>query len=201
VSLILDALRKLEREKEAPRRGFQVMTHVPWSRQGSGTRLLTAAVVGLSVAVGVLGFALWRRTVQAPVPVALSPLTAPAESAPPAALSEPAPAAAVPTPRPSTAIAAVSPPPARRAIARPAVAAGVDPGPPVAPPKPPGPTPAPKKGELHLNAISRQDGQPVALPNDRLVREGDVFDGVRVIHIGESSVEVEVDGRRKTVGF
>jgi hypothetical protein len=55
--------------------------------------------------------------------------------------------------------------------------------------------------ELRLNAISQQDGLPVAILNDRLVREGDVFDGIRVIRIGDAEVEVEVDGRRRVVRF
>ena len=31
MSLILDALKKLEREKEMPDRGFLVLSHLPWS--------------------------------------------------------------------------------------------------------------------------------------------------------------------------
>jgi hypothetical protein len=197
VSLILDALRKLEREKEAPGRGFLVMTHVPWARASSGTRLLTLAVAFLTVAVGVLGFALWRRTVPAPSAVTSvlrptpAPTIAPPEQAPVAAVVAPSPSIVpeppTPAPSPSPAAQTKAPRAGKPATPRPAPAAEA--------------TPAPKKGELHLNAISRQNGQPVALLNDRLVREGDVFDGVRVIHIGESSIEVEVDGRRKTVGF
>jgi hypothetical protein len=52
-----------------------------------------------------------------------------------------------------------------------------------------------------LNAISRQDGHPVALLNDRLVREGDAFDGVRIVRIGETEVEIEVGGKRRVIGF
>jgi CRP-like cAMP-binding protein len=55
--------------------------------------------------------------------------------------------------------------------------------------------------ELRLNAISQQDGRPVAILNDRLVREGDIFDGIRVVRIGEAEVEVEVDGKRRIVRF
>jgi len=56
-------------------------------------------------------------------------------------------------------------------------------------------------GELRLNAITQQDGRPVAVLNDRIVREGDSFDGIRVLRIGESEVEVEVHGERKVVKF
>lgn len=55
--------------------------------------------------------------------------------------------------------------------------------------------------ELRLNAISQQDGRPVAILNDRLVREGDIFDGILVVRIGEAEVEVEVDGKRRIVRF
>jgi hypothetical protein len=41
----------------------------------------------------------------------------------------------------------------------------------------------------------------VALLNDRLVREGDMFAGVRVIRIGEDYVEIEVKGERRTIRF
>ena len=45
---------------------------------------------------------------------------------------------------------------------------------------------------LVLHAISEQDGVPVAVVNDRVVREGDRFDGVRILRIGAAEVEVEV---------
>jgi hypothetical protein len=55
--------------------------------------------------------------------------------------------------------------------------------------------------EFRLTAISTRDGEPIALLNDRLVREGDRFDGVRVIRIGVAEIEIEVDGERRTIGF
>ncbi len=55
--------------------------------------------------------------------------------------------------------------------------------------------------ELRLNAISVKDGHPVAILNDRLVREGDMFDGIRVLRIGDAEVEVEVAGERRTLRF
>jgi hypothetical protein len=66
------------------------------------------------------------------------------------------------------------------------------------------PAPAPKVAspdELRLSAISRRDGRPVALINDRLVFEGDSFEGVRVLRIGETEVEVEVNGQRRVLRF
>ncbi len=37
--------------------------------------------------------------------------------------------------------------------------------------------------------------------NDRLVREGDSFDGIRILKIGDAEVEVEVAGQRRTLRF
>jgi hypothetical protein len=59
---------------------------------------------------------------------------------------------------------------------------------------PPGPI-------LLLHAISEQDGAPIAVVNERVVREGDSFDGVRILRIGATEVEVEVDGARRTLRF
>ena len=67
-------------------------------------------------------------------------------------------------------------------------------------PRAPSPSPA-GEIELRLNAISQQDGRPVAVLNDRVVREGDVFEGIHVIRIGEAEVEVEVNGKRRMVRF
>jgi hypothetical protein len=55
--------------------------------------------------------------------------------------------------------------------------------------------------DLHLNAISQRDGRPLALINDRLVFEGDSFDGVKILRIGEEEVEVEVRGKRRVLRF
>jgi hypothetical protein len=46
-----------------------------------------------------------------------------------------------------------------------------------------------------------QDGHPVAVLNDRIVREGDSFEGVRVLRIGETEVEIEVKGERRVIRF
>jgi hypothetical protein len=77
---------------------------------------------------------------------------------------------------------------------------------PTAPAKPAQATPAPRRepaadDQVQLQAISHQDGVPVAVVNDRLVREGDSFDGIRVVRIGAAEVEIEVRGRRRVVRF
>ncbi len=56
-------------------------------------------------------------------------------------------------------------------------------------------------GEVRLNAITQRDGRPMALINDRLVFEGDSFDGIKVLHIGEAEVEVEIRGQRRVLRF
>jgi hypothetical protein len=52
-----------------------------------------------------------------------------------------------------------------------------------------------------LQAITQRDGRPLALINDRLVREGDSLNGARVVRIGETEVELEVAGRRLVLSF
>jgi hypothetical protein len=41
----------------------------------------------------------------------------------------------------------------------------------------------------------------VAVLNDRIVREGDSVDGVLVVRIGETEVEIEVKGKRRVIRF
>ena len=203
MSLILEALRKLERDKDTPERGFLVTTHVPWAQTHRNSRLVGLAVLALALAVAALAAALWRgrgtpaggRAVASPSPsspsqssptASATPSGSPAIVARPSFVAPPLPLPSPPTtsgnhrsdrtlrPGVSAPPAASTPPPAPRAAAGP---------------------------ELRLNAISRQDDRPVAILNDRLVREGDVFDGIRVIRIGETEVEVEVRGQRRVLRF
>jgi uncharacterized membrane protein len=60
---------------------------------------------------------------------------------------------------------------------------------------------SPPAPEFRLTAISTRDGEPIALLNDRLVREGDRFGDVRIIRIGTTEIEIEIDGERRTIGF
>jgi hypothetical protein len=72
---------------------------------------------------------------------------------------------------------------------------------PVAAPSPaPANAASPSPG-LRLQAISERDGKPIALVNDHLMREGDEFEGVRVLSIRGTEVEVEVQGRRTVLRF
>jgi len=242
MSLILDALRKLEREKAAHEPGVLVVGSVPW---GEASRLRRFAVVGgalLALAVaGLAGFLLRRPTPPLPTPapaagVALQPsptpearprptatpalATPPARAevppAPPIRISRPLPGAREsapverertpqPTPPPAAADAV---PPASAEAPTPTVALGAPaaeaPSETVEPSQAESKAPPalPKAGEeLRLHAISERDGRPVAMINDRLVFEGDSFDGVRVLHIGTTEVEVEVGGERRVLRF
>jgi hypothetical protein len=184
VSLILDALRKLERDKDAREPGVVVVGAVPWGQRGSRRWLaasLTAAALLALLAVGG-----WLRR-GAPGPAA-SP--GPAIPAVPAA----SPPAAPGTPGSP----AVAPPPRDLALPAPggrpeAATEGLEPPLPEAPPA--------DNDDVRLTAISQKDGRPVAFVNDRLVFEGDSFDGIKVLRIGEAEVEVEVRGKRRVLRF
>jgi hypothetical protein len=185
VSLILDALKKVEREKDAHEPNVLVVGSVPWGARARSWRPLVVALLG-TVLVALVAFALWPRERAArpaatPSPAVSSPApAAPAVVRDAASPTAPAPAAVVPPPEPRR----PSVPEAEPAAAE-------------APPSPP----APAADDLRLNAISQRDGRPVALINDRLVFEGDGFDGVKVLRIGEAEVEVEVRGQRRVLRF
>jgi len=206
VSLILEALKKLEREKEAGARGFVVLSHLPWAGVRSGGRTMAGSVVAIVVALVALaavGTAVWRWRGAAGAPAVTAPAPAVPATAAPAA-SEPG--MTMPTGR--------VPPPGQLDTRPVAVRPPAPPASPFTPPKPAnaeshaaanapaGQEPAVVKGvELRLNAISVKDGHPVAILNDRLVREGDSFDGIRILRIGDAEVEVEVAGVRRTLRF
>ena len=199
MSLILEALRKLERDKDTPERGFLVTAHLPWAQAHKHSRLVGLAVLALALAVAALAAALWRgrgtpagaTVVASPSPS--SPAAAPAiQSGSPATAATPA-VVAPPLPRPG--------PPATSGKLRSDRAERPESSAPAATSTPPAPRGGAAGPELRLNAISRQDDRPVAILNDRLVREGDLFDGIRVIRIGETEVEVEVQGQRRVIRF
>jgi hypothetical protein len=175
VSLVLEALKKLDREKGRDERGFVVMAAAPWptraARQWPAWVALVVATAGAVVAV---------------LALRPSPAPAPPPAARPAALPEPAPVVAAPPPTVPSADATVPrPAPARvapRPVVEPAVVPTHDPGP-------------------RLQAISERDGQPIAMINDHLVRVGDEVDGMRVLAIRVDEVDIEVRGRRTTLRF
>lgn len=190
MSLILDALRKLERDKDAREPGVVVVGSVPWGERRS-RRSLWLVVAGALLVLLAGG---WWRLMKAPAskqgtPAAAGPTStpAPAPHAPPAV---PPPTASGGTSPPATA-------PSLRQLVLPAPDAATD----TPAEAPPAAGRAAASDDVRLTAISRRDGRPVALINDRLVFEGDSFDGIKVLRIGEAEVEVEVRGTRRVLRF
>ena len=177
MSLILEALKKLERDKPTDARGKDVVLLAPvhWPSRPGRAPWIAASLVLLAIAAVTGVVLLARRPQHAHAPEQPAALVRPA--APPASpepVGQPVPAGARP---PLTA-------PARAAL-------------PVRAASTPRPTPVP----FVLTAIAEQDGHPVAVINDRIVRVGDALQGARVLRIGEGEVELEADGRRFTLGF
>jgi len=176
VSLVLEALKKLDREKGRAERGFVVMAATPWPARAARRWPVWAAALVVASAVGAWAVISQRRA--GPAAPGTAPVGTGAAAAVPDVAAMPAariaPALAVDVTRPARApVAAVAPPPAAEHGA----------------------------GGLRLQAISARDGQPVAIINDHLVRIGDEFDGVRVLAIREAEVDVEVRGQRATLRF
>lgn len=171
MSLILEALRKLERERPAPDRGVVVMTAaglLAERRPVPGWLWLAAGVAaGLGMAVAIVAL---RRYPDAGPP-------------PHASTARPAASVALPVAPSPSAWPSASP----SATARPQLSTL--------------PAPSPSAPALVLQAITIQDGRPVALINDRLLREGDEIAGLRVLRIGDAEVEVEANGVRTILRF
>ena len=180
MSLILEALKKVERERATPeQRGFLVLGPAAWTPSRSNVGM----ILGMAAAAIVAGGAVYLLTRPDASPPSVRPGENAAAPAPapqrldlPAAGSawEPPPVSSAPRPRP--------------AAGAPATASVSQDG-------------APATRVLTLNAISEQGGVPIAVVNDRVVREGETFDGIRVLRIRASEVEVEVDGARRILRF
>jgi hypothetical protein len=195
VSLIFEALKKLEREKQVPERGFVVVAQRGWPSRHRTRWLAWIGVAALVVALVGLGF--WSRFGPRLAPPEPTPARVPGQT--PATLStsraRDAAPSLLPTPSRLQRLEVIAPPPAvtaGQARSRSGPPATVAPGAGDAVP-----TPRP----LVLQAISRRDGRPVAILSERLVHEGDSFDDVRVIRIGEDEVELEIHGERRTLRF
>ena len=176
MSLVLEALKKLEREKGRDERGFLVMAATPWPA-GHARRwpIWVAAGVAAGAAAAILALRVWAPAPAAPAP---PPSSVGSGVSVPALVPAPVRAEEGPRSTPPPALApAAAPPPA-------ATAPASDPG-----------------HGLRLQAITWRDGQPIAMVSDRLVRVGDEFEGVRVLAIRDAEVDVEVRGRRATLRF
>jgi len=192
LSLILEALKKLDREKQAPDRGLLVVGPASWpSRRGGRATAAMSALVGGVLAIAGMGAVLWLYGKRSP--------TADAPPPAPAAAHTPAPVLAPPTSERPPVATGRAPATAPSPAGSPARASAPVPG--ELPPARAAKAASPAADRFQLQAISAQDGHPVAVLNDRLVREGDLFDGVRVVRIGADEVEIEVAGRRRLVKF
>lgn len=225
MSLILEALRKLEREKQAADRpGFVVLPAASWGEGRSRAGLLFGLVLlfavftalGIGLYMGALRTARVREQVAQPTPATplapIDPLPAPsAARATPGLITTSTPALPVPpqVEQPATAALVVAPQtapvgsPTTSLVAEPELMPDIPEGDPVATPVTAA-TPAaarPAGPALVLTAIGARDGRAVAVIDDRLVHEGDEYDGWRVITIGTDSVVVLYKGERRTLRF
>ena len=175
MSLILEALKKVERERATPeQRGFLVLGQEAWAPSRSNLAWIGGMIVAAAVAGGVVYVSMMRP---APSPVVAAPRTdAVPAPAPPIADQLPSVGVLEPTLRPA------APPAAPRRTEQ-------------------VPAPAAATSDLQLQAISAQDGIAVAVINQRVVREGDLVDGARIVRIGAAEVVVEVGGVRRTLRF
>jgi len=188
VSLILDALKKLEGEKNAREPGVLVVGSVPWGERRR-SRLPLALAAAALLALALVG---WWWLHPTPRPAAAAPASAsPAPTPSPGVAGTPT--ALTPPERLAPSSTASAPPARQLAVPTLDETAGAS--------APAAAATRPAPDDLRLNAITRRDGRPVALVNDRLVFEGDSFDGVKVLRIGETEVEVEVRGQRRVLRF
>lgn len=194
MSLVLEALRRVEKTDGRP---GSVGVAIPSYRPARPRARRSWWPLLLGIGTGAFLLLPWPRTrPAAPGEVERS------SSSPPS--SAPALAASVPVTTPVAPAAGVLAQPTRSApSAGPSSIAGeATPAPrttarPRATPSRPAPAPA-----LVLQAVSERDSKPIAIVSDRLVREGDLIDGVRIMKIGADSVEVlMMDGTRELVRF
>jgi hypothetical protein len=194
MSLILDALRKLDRDRANPERGFAVLGAQAWRAEGGRRRSLAALGLGIAGVAVVTGAAAWlwvrpggrsgvlrdlEAETRVPTDRAASPSSPRLESPP--------------SPAPSAAARSEVAPPTPAGLPRPAAEA--------TPRARDEPRSEVSPRRFVLTAIGARDGVLVAVLDDRLVRVGDEFDGVRIVRIGAAEVELEVGGVRRIVGF
>lgn len=186
MSLILDALQKLEREKQTTPRGFLVVAPGPWAGSGRGASLVAGSLL-VGLVLGALCFFTYGRWMRAEpaAPAAAPPTLAAAISAGVSASVPPGSLAPTPPVRPRSDPAPILAAPAPSTPASPALSRATSPA---------------SEGP-RLQAISEQDGHPVAVIDERMVREGDEIDGMKIVRIGAAEVEIEQLGRRRVLRF
>lgn len=210
MSLILEALRKLDKDRSAPDRGVVVVGAQAWPATRRPRRGIGLVLGGLLLVA--FGFWLGARPRSAAPPDTTEakalPLPAGADSrAPDTALGTTASRVASPGPvRPREAPPTEPRPVPTRApggveaegeaadtLSSAATAANE--------PEESAVTVAPGRRLPRLSAIGRREERPIAIIDDRVMNEGDSFGGVTVIRIDETSVEIETAGRRHSIHF
>ena len=194
MSLILDALKKLEQEKAARRQGMELGTAVVYGRRAARARrgfplALSAGVLVLLVIAGLAAAKFLRHG----APVAAAPPAETAESRPapvaPAAPPVPAPAAApaAATPLPLPAATPRVLPPVSRPQQTPTTPAASEEA----------PRPAPTPGDLKVTGVAWQDerGSRRAVVNGLLLGEGAEVGGARIVEIRPDRVRFSRGGQ------
>jgi hypothetical protein len=184
MSLILEALRKLEREKPTPERASTVLL-APLAWPSPPRRHGWAIAIGLVLVLSA-ALAVWLLVRGTSRPAA-RPGELPFDTR---AAPRPEPSAAL-APEPASSQSLTSPRAVRATAQAPRPAVGRA-------------TPAHNAPVVfRLTAIADQEGVPVAVLNDRMVRVGDALLGARIVRITATEVELqrESDGERFTVGF
>jgi len=196
MSLILDALKKLEQEKVARRaRQADLRPAITGGARHSATPrwrlpLLVAGAVILAVAVtiAVMGVVSRRQTPESAVSAPAAPR---ADASPPVVIPPPAPVVAPSTPPPAPLpLVALPPAPVPQPVPK-AEKAGVRP---FAEPEPATQTAAP--ADLKVTGIAWQDERKArrAVVNGSLAGEGAVISGARIIEIRQEQVRFSRDG-------
>jgi hypothetical protein len=189
MSLILEALKKLEREKQAPERSVLVLGATAWATHGE-RRSRLAVVIGAATALlaaGVAAALFWPRGAPRARPATPQAAAAAAPTPTPPVLPIVAPPAPDPLPSAPLRAAAAEAPARSRTPAAPAPRA----------------MPTPGAAAFTLQAISERDGEPVALIDDHLLHVGEGFGGMRVLRITPTEVEIELEasGERRVLTF
>jgi hypothetical protein len=218
MSFILDALRKVDRERPAEGSNGTSFTGAPTSTQDPGRRrrevtVMTSIAVASAVLTAVAFMLVSRSSNEARNPSvdAAAPSDARLDTTPPAIELQPVRRELPPVPRrPLETALADAPAESEVVERREFVEAASDLASPEPPPsdEAPGPEdpgkdadPSPARPQLVLQGTSFINGIAVAVINDRRVFEGDTIEGAVVIRIDERSVELEFEGRRFTISL
>ena len=149
MSIIYDALKKIEKKAEPAVPKVQVAKSVNKSQRPLGAYLLYALVAFIGILIGNFIFGSFRQKVKAgyaPSAKTPPPVSSPAVTRPLAKLPETVPA------------------------------------------------PVPAAPQLVLNGVFFSDDGGYALINNRIVREGDTIEGVKIVRISSEEVELDNSG-------